>query len=207
VYVVTITSIKMGGASQEILQPWNDYAGKISGVLSRGVGASLTPIVSELINDTFAVLEQGGAIQHSQVDKAMLEVCAFRRVGEIDSTLSIVRYGVPRQGHAYAILGSTATGDLKTALLAGCPPVRGDVTLLHDSIIHTRLVTSSPKFEDNFIALLRNTHDAAMGTLQPSETHQYSPDSGIGSHVLRTLMEQTSFSQRGLNLLIPGRYS
>jgi hypothetical protein len=203
VYVVTITSIKIGGASQEILQPWNDYAGKISGVLSRGVGASLTPIVSELINDAFAVLEQGEAIRHSQVDNAMLEVCAFSRVGKVGSALSIVRCGVAKQDHAYAILGSTATGDLKTALLAGCPPVRKDVTLLDNGRIHTRLVTSSPKFEDKFIALLRNTHDAAKGTLQPSETRPYSPDSKIGKQVLEMIVERNDFSQKGLSVLIP----
>jgi hypothetical protein len=200
VYVVTITSIKIGGAPQETLQPWGNYDEKISGVLSRGVGASLTPNVAELINDAFAVLKQG---QHSQVDNAMLEVCAFRRVGEDYSALSIVRYGVPRQGHAYAILGSTATGDLKTALLAGCPPVRKDVTLLDNGSIHTRLVTSSAKFEGKFKALLRNTHDAAMGTLQPSETRPYSPDSKIGKQVLEMIVERNDFSQKGLSVLIP----
>ncbi|MGB4967263.1 MAG: hypothetical protein WBO35_03615 [Candidatus Saccharimonadales bacterium] len=200
---MTITSFKIGGAPQEILQPWNDYDGKINGALDRGVGASLTPIVSELINDAFAVLGRGGAIQHSQVDNAMLEVSAFSRVDEDDSALSIVRYGVARQDHAYAILGSTATGDFKTALLAGCPPVRSDVTLLDDGSIHTRLVTSSAKFEGKFEALLRNTHDAAMGTLQPSETHQYSPDPKVGKQVLQMIVERNDFSQRGLRVLIP----
>lgn len=193
----------MGGASQEILQPWDDFDGKINGVLNRGVGATLTPIVSELINDAFAVLKQEDAIQHSQVDNAMLGVCAFRREGEDDSALSIVRYGVATQDHAYAILGSTATGDLKTVLLAGCPPVRGGVTLLHDSIIHTRLVTSSPKFEGKFIALLRNTHGAVMGTLQPSETRPYLPDSKIGKQVLEMIVGRNDFSQKGLSVLIP----